>query len=105
MVGSPASPRGPGHGPPVDGSFYAPPGIGPWGAAGRQRESGDSAVESAGKSALIPPGRRLPRRPKSGTGGIAMGVAELTLFGGLEVRLASGELVDLPGQKDRALLA
>jgi TolB-like protein/DNA-binding SARP family transcriptional activator len=34
-----------------------------------------------------------------------MAVAELTLFGGLEVRLASGELVDLPGQKDRALLA
>src|SRR5215831_1265003 len=34
-----------------------------------------------------------------------MAVAELTLFGALEVRLASGELVDLPGQKDRALLA
>src|SRR5262245_28312446 len=77
----------------------------PVGAAGKQREEGDRAVESAGKSALIPPGRRVPRRPKSGAGGVAMAVAELTLFGGLEVRLASGELVDLPGQKDRALLA
>jgi TolB-like protein/DNA-binding SARP family transcriptional activator len=85
--------------------FYAPRGIGPWGTAGKQREDGDSAVESAGKSELILSGRRVPRRPESGTGGIAMAVAELTLFGGLEVRLASGELVDLPGQKDRALLA
>ena len=32
-------------------------------------------------------------------------VAELTLFGGFELRLASGKVVDLPGQKDRALLA
>ncbi len=34
-----------------------------------------------------------------------MAAAEITLFGGFEVRLASGEVVDLPGQKDRALLA
>jgi len=34
-----------------------------------------------------------------------MAVAALTLFGGFELRLASGEVVDLPGQKDRALLA
>src|SRR5215813_3486606 len=34
----------------------------------------------------------------------AMAVAELTLFGGFEVKLA-GQVVDLPGQKDRALLA
>src|SRR5262245_41037671 len=33
-----------------------------------------------------------------------MAVAELTLFGGFEVKLA-GQVVDLPGQKDRALLA
>jgi TolB-like protein/Tfp pilus assembly protein PilF len=30
---------------------------------------------------------------------------ELTLFGGFEVKLAGGQVVDLPGQKDRALLA
>jgi DNA-binding SARP family transcriptional activator len=34
-----------------------------------------------------------------------MAVAELTLLGGFELRLASGEAIDLPGQKDRALLA
>ena len=34
-----------------------------------------------------------------------MAVAELTLLGGFELRLASGEVIDLPGQKDRALLA
>jgi len=34
-----------------------------------------------------------------------MAAAEFTLFGGFEVRLASGAVVDLPGQKDRALLA
>jgi TolB-like protein len=34
-----------------------------------------------------------------------MAVAALTLFGGFELRLASGQVVDLPGQKDRALLA
>src|SRR5262245_23559920 len=33
-----------------------------------------------------------------------MAVAELTLLGGFEVKLA-GQVVDLPGQKDRALLA
>jgi DNA-binding SARP family transcriptional activator len=33
-----------------------------------------------------------------------MAVAEFTLFGGFEVKLA-GQVVDLPGQKDRALLA
>ncbi len=33
-----------------------------------------------------------------------MAVAELTLFGGFEVKLA-GQVIDLPGQKDRALLA
>src|SRR5262245_11330156 len=35
---------------------------------------------------------------------IAMAVVELALFGGFELR-AEGEIVDLPGQKDRALLA
>jgi len=34
-----------------------------------------------------------------------MAVAHLTLFGGFELRLANGELVELTGQKDRALLA
>jgi TolB-like protein/DNA-binding SARP family transcriptional activator len=34
-----------------------------------------------------------------------MAVAELRLFGGFELRLADGEVVDLLGQKDRALLA
>jgi len=34
-----------------------------------------------------------------------MATAQLTLFGGFEARLASGEALDLPGQKDRALLA
>jgi DNA-binding SARP family transcriptional activator len=34
-----------------------------------------------------------------------MAVAELRLYGGFELRLASGEVVDLLGQKDRALLA
>lgn len=34
-----------------------------------------------------------------------MAVAELTLLGPFALRLASGEVVDLPGQKDRALLA
>src|SRR5262249_50797977 len=35
---------------------------------------------------------------------IAMAVAALAIFGGFELR-ADGEIVDLPGQKDRALLA
>src|SRR5215475_4084384 len=35
----------------------------------------------------------------------AMAIAELTLFGGFELRGAGGEVIDLPGQKDRALLA
>src|SRR5262245_30711499 len=34
-----------------------------------------------------------------------MAVVKLTLFGGFELRLAGGQVVDLPGQKDRALLA
>jgi TolB-like protein len=34
-----------------------------------------------------------------------MAAAELTLFGGFEVKLAGGQAVELPGQKDRALLA
>jgi len=34
-----------------------------------------------------------------------MAAAELTLFGTFELRLADGAAVDLPGQKDRALLA
>ncbi len=34
-----------------------------------------------------------------------MVAAEVTLLGGFEVRLAGGQPVDLPGQKDRALLA
>ena len=36
---------------------------------------------------------------------MAMAVAELTLLGGFELRLASGQAADLPVQKDRALLA
>jgi TolB-like protein len=34
-----------------------------------------------------------------------MAIAELRLFGGFELRLAGGEVVDLLGQKDRALFA
>jgi TolB-like protein/DNA-binding SARP family transcriptional activator/Tfp pilus assembly protein PilF len=34
-----------------------------------------------------------------------MAVAVLTLFGGFEARLAGGQIVDMAGQKDRALLA
>ena len=34
-----------------------------------------------------------------------MAVVELTLFGGFQARLAAGRAIDLPGQKDRALLA
>jgi TolB-like protein len=34
-----------------------------------------------------------------------MAVVELTLFGLFEARLANGQVIDLPGQKDRALLA
>ncbi len=34
-----------------------------------------------------------------------MAVMQLTLLGGFELRLASGQVVDLPGLKDRALLA
>jgi len=34
-----------------------------------------------------------------------MAIAELRLFGGFELRRANGEVVDLPGQKDRALIA
>src|SRR5688572_12261937 len=34
-----------------------------------------------------------------------MVVAHLTLFGKFELRLADGRLLDLPGQKDRAVLA
>ena len=34
-----------------------------------------------------------------------MAVAHLTLFGKFDIRLADGSLLDLPGQKDRALLA
>jgi TolB-like protein/DNA-binding SARP family transcriptional activator len=34
-----------------------------------------------------------------------MALAELTLFGGFELREVGGEVIDLPGQKDRALLA
>jgi DNA-binding SARP family transcriptional activator len=34
-----------------------------------------------------------------------MAIAELTLLGGFELRLAGGDAADLPGQKDRALLA
>src|SRR6516225_9536198 len=37
--------------------------------------------------------------------GVTMAVVELTLFGGFQVRLAAGQVIDLPGQKDRALLA
>ena len=36
---------------------------------------------------------------------MAMAFAELTLLGGFELRLASGQAADLPVQKDRALLA
>src|SRR5215813_10261569 len=34
-----------------------------------------------------------------------MAVVELTLFGGFEGRFAGGRAIELPGQKDRALLA
>jgi hypothetical protein len=34
-----------------------------------------------------------------------MAVAELKLFGVFELKLSDGRLADLPGQKDRALLA
>ena len=34
-----------------------------------------------------------------------MAVVELTLLGGFQVRLVTGQVIDLPGQKDRALLA
>jgi DNA-binding SARP family transcriptional activator len=34
-----------------------------------------------------------------------MAVAHLTLFGRFDIRLADGRVLDLPGQKDRALLA
>jgi TolB-like protein len=34
-----------------------------------------------------------------------MAVAELTLFGGFELQRPGGEVINLPGQKDRALLA
>src|SRR5262245_20264399 len=34
-----------------------------------------------------------------------MAVAHLTLFGRFELRLTDGRLLDLPGQKDRAVLA
>src|SRR5690348_12454806 len=34
-----------------------------------------------------------------------MAAAELTLFGKFALRLANGQVIDLPGQKDRALLA
>jgi TolB-like protein/DNA-binding SARP family transcriptional activator len=34
-----------------------------------------------------------------------MAVAKLTLFGGFEIRRAGGECIELPGQKERALLA
>jgi TolB-like protein/DNA-binding SARP family transcriptional activator len=34
-----------------------------------------------------------------------MAIAELRLFGGFELRCADGEVIDLPGQKDRALIA
>ena len=46
-----------------------------------------------------------PRRRWHGEARYPMAVAELTLLGGFELRLASGEVIDLPGQKDRALLA
>src|SRR5579871_5573984 len=49
--------------------------------------------------------------PTHGRSAVGMGrrrpmtVAELTLFGAFELRRTSGEVIDLPGQKDRALLA
>ena len=60
----------------------------------------DLIVVSIGKNALIRP---IEARNREKEGGAI--VAELTLFGGFELRLAGGEMVDLPGQKDRALLA
>jgi TolB-like protein/DNA-binding SARP family transcriptional activator len=45
---------------------------------------------------------RVEKRP---AGLKRMAAAQLTLFGGFELRLADGRVVDLPGQKDRALLA
>ena len=62
----------------------------------------DLTVVSIGKTALIPPARLEWRREGVE---VAMAVVELTLFGGFEGRLAGGQVVALPGQKDRALLA
>src|SRR5262249_28251160 len=36
---------------------------------------------------------------------VSMALAELMLFGGFELRRSGGEVIDLPGQKERALLA
>src|SRR5882724_8732003 len=59
-----------------------------------------SAFVFVGKNALIPV-RRLFRWLGKGP----MTIAELALLGGFRLRLAGGEVIDLPGQKDRALLA
>jgi TolB-like protein/two-component SAPR family response regulator len=70
----------------------------------------DAGRQSAGRTGLdrcvdrekcVNSAIQARNREKEG-GAIA---AELTLFGGFELRLAGGETVDLPGQKDRALLA
>lgn len=59
-------------------------------------------------------GKDVPKRiggqgvicPTGGAAGrIAMAVAELRLLGSFELRMSGGEVVDLLGQKDRALLA
>jgi TolB-like protein/DNA-binding SARP family transcriptional activator len=71
------------------------------GKAAGQREL---VVESIEKYALILVRRRVYRR-KDACGQMAMRVVELTFFGGFEVRLAAGDILELPGQKDRALFA
>ncbi len=53
---------------------------------------------------VIPDGAGRRRAPKL-RGCMVQSVVKLTLLGGFELRLADGEVIDLPGQKDRALLA
>jgi TolB-like protein/two-component SAPR family response regulator/Flp pilus assembly protein TadD len=58
------------------------------------------AVVSIGKNAFTLK-KTLPAEAKENY----VAVLEVTLFGGFEVRLVDGDVRDLPGQKDRALLA
>jgi DNA-binding SARP family transcriptional activator len=80
--------------------FYARGREGPVTRRGKVAAERDLAVVFIGKNALTRQFRGLNSQKEGG----AIVVAELTLFGGFELRLA-GEAVELPGQKDRALLA